>query len=95
MKPFDFKYGRKQETVGEKEENVKLMEQSEDGDFGSFQQETEAAEIEEVLKNHPRLIFSTNMFVFIDNVGGARMMAHYSYVCGIQEVDGYEYYMRG
>ncbi|GBM18821.1 hypothetical protein AVEN_203099-1 [Araneus ventricosus] len=35
--------------------------------------------------------FSTNLFVLIKNVGGARMKAHYSYVCWIQEVDGGEY----
>ncbi|GBN93244.1 hypothetical protein AVEN_237582-1 [Araneus ventricosus] len=43
MKPFDFMYGRKQETVDEKEENVMLMVESEDEDFGSFQQKMEAA----------------------------------------------------
>ncbi|GBN52198.1 hypothetical protein AVEN_17457-1 [Araneus ventricosus] len=37
--------------------------------------------------------FSTNTFVLIDNFGGARMTAHYSYDCGIQEVDGREYDM--
>ncbi|GBM84957.1 hypothetical protein AVEN_120222-2 [Araneus ventricosus] len=35
------------------------------------------------------------MFVLIDNVGDARMKAHYSYVCGIQEVDGGEYDITG
>ncbi|GBM05089.1 hypothetical protein AVEN_210799-1 [Araneus ventricosus] len=30
-------------------------------------------------------------FLLVDNVRGARMKAHYSYVCGIQEVDGGEY----
>ncbi|GBM10163.1 hypothetical protein AVEN_258764-1 [Araneus ventricosus] len=39
--------------------------------------------------------FSTNLFVLIDNIGGARMKAHYSYVFGIQEVDGGEYDMTG
>ncbi|GBM18845.1 hypothetical protein AVEN_203119-1 [Araneus ventricosus] len=47
MKPFDFKYGRKQETDDEKEENMTLMEEFEDEDFGFLQQETEDAEIEE------------------------------------------------
>ncbi|GBM20499.1 hypothetical protein AVEN_61044-1 [Araneus ventricosus] len=47
MKPFDFKYGRKQETDDEKEEKVILMEESDDEDFGSFQQEIEAAEMGE------------------------------------------------
>ncbi|GBM19645.1 hypothetical protein AVEN_107312-1 [Araneus ventricosus] len=49
MKPFDFKYGRKQETDDEKEKNMILLEESEDEDFGSLQQETEAAEMEEVM----------------------------------------------
>ncbi|GBN14129.1 hypothetical protein AVEN_212624-1 [Araneus ventricosus] len=48
MKPFDFKYGKKQETDDEKEENVILMEESEYENFGSFHQETEAAEMEKV-----------------------------------------------
>ncbi|GBL85282.1 hypothetical protein AVEN_222747-1 [Araneus ventricosus] len=33
------------------------------------------------------------MFVFTDNAGGARMKAHYTYVCRIQEVNGGEYDM--
>ncbi|GBO44320.1 hypothetical protein AVEN_19584-1, partial [Araneus ventricosus] len=37
--------------------------------------------------------FSTNVFVLVDNVGGARMKAHYSCVCGIQEVGSGEYDM--
>ncbi|GBM06774.1 hypothetical protein AVEN_63011-1 [Araneus ventricosus] len=49
MKPFDFKYGRKQETNDEKEENVILMEESEDEDFGSFLQEMKAADMVEVI----------------------------------------------
>ncbi|GBL97665.1 hypothetical protein AVEN_49165-1 [Araneus ventricosus] len=83
---MSFDFNRKQETVDKKEENVILMEESEDEDFGSFQQEMEAAETEEVM-----LDFSTNLFVLIDNVGGAKMKAQYSYVCGIQEVYGGEY----
>ncbi|GBL95400.1 hypothetical protein AVEN_154803-1 [Araneus ventricosus] len=94
MKPFDFKYGRKQEIDDEKEENVILMVKSEDEDFGFFQQEMEAARMEEVINLESSMVdFSTNMFVLIDNVGGARMKAYYSYVCGIQEVDGGEYDM--
>ncbi|GBN73400.1 hypothetical protein AVEN_219674-1 [Araneus ventricosus] len=53
MKPFDFKYGRKQETDDEKEENVILTEDSEDKDFDSFQQEIEAAEMEERTTSGP------------------------------------------
>ncbi|GBM05091.1 hypothetical protein AVEN_210800-1 [Araneus ventricosus] len=30
-------------------------------------------------------------FLLVDNVGGARMKAPYSYVCGIQEIDSDEY----
>ncbi|GBL87085.1 hypothetical protein AVEN_218777-1 [Araneus ventricosus] len=33
MKPFDFKYGRKQETDNEKEENTMLIGESEDEDL--------------------------------------------------------------
>ncbi|GBN24578.1 hypothetical protein AVEN_73004-1 [Araneus ventricosus] len=73
-----------------------LMEESEDGDFGSFQQETGAAEMEEVIYLESSMAdFSKNMFVLIDDVGGARRKAHYSYVCGIQEVDGGELGMTG
>ncbi|GBL82936.1 Retrovirus-related Pol polyprotein from transposon 412 [Araneus ventricosus] len=90
-KPFDFKYGRKRETDDEKEENVILMEESEDEDFGSLQQETKAAEMEEAIHLESSTVdFSTNMFVFINNVGGTRMKAHYLPVCEIQEVDGGE-----
>ncbi|GBM08007.1 hypothetical protein AVEN_71450-1 [Araneus ventricosus] len=39
--------------------------------------------------------FATNLFGLIGNVGGDRTKAHYSYVCGIQEVDGGEYYTTG
>ncbi|GBN70825.1 hypothetical protein AVEN_123650-1 [Araneus ventricosus] len=53
MKPFDFKYGRKQETDDEKDDNMILIEESDEEDFGSFQQETEAEKEEEVLKNPP------------------------------------------
>ncbi|GBN18038.1 hypothetical protein AVEN_163677-1 [Araneus ventricosus] len=49
MKPLDFKSGRKQETDKEKDENVILRVQSEYEDFDSFQQEMEAAEIEEII----------------------------------------------
>ncbi|GBM66050.1 hypothetical protein AVEN_181127-1 [Araneus ventricosus] len=94
MKPFDFKYGRKQETDDEKEENMILMVESED--FSSFQLEIEAALMEEEIYPESSMVdFLTNMFVLIDNVGGAKMKAHYLYVCGIQEVDGGEYDMRG
>ncbi|GBO14648.1 hypothetical protein AVEN_49232-1 [Araneus ventricosus] len=56
----------------------------------------EAAKMEEVIYlESPMIDFSTNLFVLIDNFGGARMKAHYSYVCGIQEVDGGEYDMSG
>ncbi|GBL90528.1 hypothetical protein AVEN_179448-1 [Araneus ventricosus] len=72
------------------------MKESENEDFGSFQQETEAAEIEEVIYvESPTADFSTNLFVLIDNVGDARMKAHHSYICGIQEVDGGEYDIKG
>ncbi|GBN99688.1 hypothetical protein AVEN_224648-1 [Araneus ventricosus] len=94
MKPFDFKYGRKQETDEEKEENMILMEESEDEDFGSFQRETVAAEMEELIYLESSTVdFSTNMLVLIDNVGSAGLKAQHSYVCGIQEVDGGEYDM--
>ncbi|GBL86853.1 hypothetical protein AVEN_96078-1 [Araneus ventricosus] len=89
MKPFDFKYGRKQETDDEKEGNVIPMEES--ITFGSFQQEKVTAEMEEVIFLKSSMVeFSTNLFVSIDKFGGARMKAYYSYVCGIQEVDGGE-----
>ncbi|GBN08515.1 hypothetical protein AVEN_113920-1 [Araneus ventricosus] len=48
--------------------------------------------MEEVIYLESSMVdFSTNMFVLIDNIGGAKMKAHCSYVCGIQEVDGVEY----
>ncbi|GBO30473.1 hypothetical protein AVEN_39794-1 [Araneus ventricosus] len=85
MKPFAFKYERKQETDDEKEENVIPMEESEDEDFGSFQQETETAEMEKVIYLESSMVdFSTNMLVLNDNVRSARMKTHHSYVCGIQ-----------
>ncbi|GBM60395.1 hypothetical protein AVEN_156953-1 [Araneus ventricosus] len=94
MTPFVFKYGRKQETDEEKEENVTLMEESEDEELRSFQQEMEAAELEEVIYQESSMVdFSTNLFVLIDNVGDARMKAHYSYVCGIQKFYCGEYDM--
>ncbi|GBL83501.1 hypothetical protein AVEN_196352-1 [Araneus ventricosus] len=96
MKLFDFKYGRKQETNDEKEENVILLEKTEDEDFGSFQQEMEVAEMKEVISLGPSMDnFTTNLLVLIDNVGGDKMKAHYLYVCGIQKVNGGEYDMRG
>ncbi|GBN07780.1 hypothetical protein AVEN_40677-1 [Araneus ventricosus] len=56
----------------------------------------EAAKMEEVIYlESPMVDFSTNPFVLIDNVGGARMKAHYSCVCRIQEVDSGEYYNTG
>ncbi|GBN44172.1 hypothetical protein AVEN_168929-1 [Araneus ventricosus] len=82
MKQSDLKRGIKQETDDEKEENVLLIEESEDENFGCFKQGMEAAEIEEVIYLESSMAdFSTNMFVLIDNVGGTRMKAHYSYVC--------------
>ncbi|GBN89088.1 hypothetical protein AVEN_185698-1 [Araneus ventricosus] len=76
--------------------NVILMEISEDEDFGSFQQGTDAAEMEEVTYLESAVVdFSPNVFVLIDNVGNARMKTHYSYVCGIQEVDSGEYDVTG
>ncbi|GBM57908.1 hypothetical protein AVEN_237789-1 [Araneus ventricosus] len=47
---FDFKYGRKQEVDDEKEGKVILIEEYDDKSFVPFQQEAEAAEMEEVLK---------------------------------------------
>ncbi|GBM57100.1 hypothetical protein AVEN_125957-1 [Araneus ventricosus] len=67
MKSFDFKFERKQETVDEKVENVILIEEPEDEDFGSFQQEMEAAKMDELIYlESPMVDFSTNLFV--DNV---------------------------
>ncbi|GBM39635.1 hypothetical protein AVEN_251563-1 [Araneus ventricosus] len=91
LKLFDFKYGRKQETDDEKVENVMLMVESEDEDFDSFQQEMEAVEMEKVIYLESSMVyFSTNLLVLIDSVAGARMKAHYLYVCVIQ-VEGGEY----
>ncbi|GBL78651.1 hypothetical protein AVEN_65226-1 [Araneus ventricosus] len=90
MKPFDFKYGRKKETDEEKEENVILMKESEDEDFGSFQQEVEALGMEEVIYLESSMIdFSTNLFVLIHNLGGKNEGALFI-VCGIQEANGGE-----
>ncbi|GBM20915.1 hypothetical protein AVEN_253717-1 [Araneus ventricosus] len=76
----------KQETDKVKEENVILMEESED--VGAF------FEIEEVIYLESSLAdFSTNIFVLIDNVGSVRMKAHY--ICRIQGVDGGELDMTG
>ncbi|GBL95019.1 hypothetical protein AVEN_187525-1 [Araneus ventricosus] len=55
MKPFNFKYGRKQETDDEKEENVILIIESEDEVLVSFQQEMEASEMEEPTLSPARL----------------------------------------
>ncbi|GBM25096.1 hypothetical protein AVEN_206482-1 [Araneus ventricosus] len=50
------------------------MEESEYEDFGSFQQEREAVEMdEEVYLESSMVDFSPNLFVLIDTVGGARM----------------------
>ncbi|GBO05685.1 hypothetical protein AVEN_105755-1 [Araneus ventricosus] len=76
---------KKQETDDEKEENVILIKESEDEDFGTFQQETEVVEMEVLID------FLTNTFALIDTVGSVLMMAHYLYFCMIQEVDGDEY----
>ncbi|GBN26430.1 BUB3-interacting and GLEBS motif-containing protein ZNF207 [Araneus ventricosus] len=90
---FDFNYGRKQETNEKKEENVMLMGESEDN-FCSFQQKTEAVEIEEVIYLESSMSdFSTNMLIY--NVAGTRMKADYSYICGIQEIDSDELDMTG
>ncbi|GBM03482.1 hypothetical protein AVEN_95383-1 [Araneus ventricosus] len=52
----------------------------------------EAAEMEEVIYLESSMVdFSTSVFVLIYNLGGSRMKAHHSYVCGIQEYDGGEY----
>ncbi|GBM35847.1 hypothetical protein AVEN_134099-1 [Araneus ventricosus] len=96
MKPFHFMCGRKQEIDDEKEENVLLMEESEDEDFDSFQQETDAAKMEGVNYLESSMVdFSTNMFVMFDNIGDERKKAHYLYVCGIQEVVDCEYETTG
>ncbi|GBM89103.1 hypothetical protein AVEN_114548-1 [Araneus ventricosus] len=56
----------------------------------------EAVKVEELIYlESPVLDFSTNLFVLIDNVSGTRMKAHYSCICGIQEVDDGEYDMTG
>ncbi|GBM17589.1 hypothetical protein AVEN_80889-1 [Araneus ventricosus] len=56
----------------------------------------EPVEMEEVIYLKSSTVhFSTNLFLLIDNVGGTRMKARYSYVCRIQEVDGSEYDMTG
>ncbi|GBM38095.1 hypothetical protein AVEN_40970-1 [Araneus ventricosus] len=89
MKQVDCQDRRKQETDDEEEGNAILMEESEDEYFGCFQEKIEAVEMEEViyLESTNILDFSTNIFVLIDNVGGTRIKAHYSYVCGIQGLD--------
>ncbi|GBL77026.1 hypothetical protein AVEN_12678-1 [Araneus ventricosus] len=72
------------------------MAESDVEDFGSFQQEIEAAEIVEVIDLESSAIdFVTNMFVLIDKDGGPRMKTHYLYVCGVQGVDGGEFDMTG
>ncbi|GBN87556.1 hypothetical protein AVEN_214332-1 [Araneus ventricosus] len=94
MKSFDLKYERKQETAEEKVKNVKLIEESDNEDFALLNKKMEAANIEELIYlESPMVNSSTNMFALIDNVGGARLKAHYSYVCGFQEVEGDEYDM--
>ncbi|GBM89380.1 hypothetical protein AVEN_226944-1 [Araneus ventricosus] len=96
MKPSDFKYGRKEETDDEKEENAIFMAESEVGDFGSLQQEMEAAEMVEGINMESTIAYlSTNTFVLIDNDRGARSKTHYSHVCGVQGVDGGEFVMTG
>ncbi|GBM62654.1 hypothetical protein AVEN_257258-1 [Araneus ventricosus] len=93
MKPFDFKYGRKQETDDAKEESVIPVEEYEDEDFGFFSTRNESCE--DGGSNLSRIFhdcFSTNLFVLIDS---ARKKAHYLYVCTIQEFDGVEYNMTG
>ncbi|GBN04256.1 hypothetical protein AVEN_269716-1 [Araneus ventricosus] len=82
--------------VDEKEENVIVMEESEDEISGSFQQEIDAAEMEEVIYLKSSMLdFSTNLFVLIYNLGDDRMKTHYTNFCGIQEVDGGEYNITG
>ncbi|GBM08643.1 hypothetical protein AVEN_52478-1 [Araneus ventricosus] len=96
MQPFDFKYGRESETDDEKEENVIQWKNSKYEDFGSFQQKMESVGMKEVIYLESSMVdFSTNLFVLIYNLGGARMKAHYSYVCGIREVDSGEHDMTG
>ncbi|GBO07006.1 hypothetical protein AVEN_182809-1 [Araneus ventricosus] len=92
MKTFQFKFGRKQESDNEKDKNVIQIEESDDEDFGFFQQEIEVAEIEEVIYLESSMLeFSTNLFVSINNLGGTKMNAHYSYSCWILEANGGEY----
>ncbi|GBM88906.1 hypothetical protein AVEN_12515-1 [Araneus ventricosus] len=54
-----------------------------------------AAEMEEIIYLESSMVdFSTNLFVLLDNVGGARMEVHYAHV-GIQELKGGEYEIPG
>ncbi|GBN01589.1 hypothetical protein AVEN_36435-1 [Araneus ventricosus] len=70
--------------------------ESEDENSASFQQEMEPVEMEKVIYLELSMAdFSTNLFVLIHTVCGARVKAHFSYVCRIQEVDGGEYDMTG
>ncbi|GBM40832.1 hypothetical protein AVEN_137333-1 [Araneus ventricosus] len=96
MKQFDFKYGRKQDTDDEKEENVILVGEYEYEDFGSFSTRNEnCGDGGSNLSGIFHDCFLTNLFVLIDNVGGGRMKVHYLFVCSIQEFDGGEYNMTG
>ncbi|GBL87487.1 hypothetical protein AVEN_275269-1 [Araneus ventricosus] len=50
------------------------MEPSEDEHFGSFQRELETAEKEELTYLESSMVdFLRNLFVLLDNIGGARM----------------------
>ncbi|GBM46307.1 hypothetical protein AVEN_88001-1 [Araneus ventricosus] len=64
------------------------MAESEDDDFGSFQRETDVEEVEKVTYLELSVTdFSTNMYILIDNIRGARMNVHYSYICRIPGVE--------
>ncbi|GBL74911.1 hypothetical protein AVEN_243741-1 [Araneus ventricosus] len=72
------------------------MDESEHEDFGSFEKETDAAEMEDIfLLESSMADFSINIFVLIDIVGCARLKSHYSYVCGIQGVYDSELHTTG
>ncbi|GBL76138.1 hypothetical protein AVEN_121735-1 [Araneus ventricosus] len=87
MKPFYFNYGIKEETVDEKEENVILIEESQDENF-CFSRRNGCFRDRKDIEKSSMDDFETNIFVLVDNVGGVRITAHGSYVFRIQEVDG-------
>ncbi|GBM64631.1 hypothetical protein AVEN_91702-1 [Araneus ventricosus] len=77
-------------TDDEKEENVVLMEESEDYDFGSFQQETEATETEEETYLESNMAdSSTNIYILIDNVRDVRI-GPCPYICKMDGFNGGE-----